>query len=82
MLVSTFNNKIKNLSKKSIIFSVFLFLILCVSIDSNAQKRKVLNLPSYDQQPYHFGFILGINHMLFTVKPVDNKSSFMQFLKD
>lgn len=72
MLVSTFNNKIKKLSKKLTLFSVFFFLILCVSVNSHAQKRKVLNLPSYDQQPYHFGFILGINHMLFTIKPVDN----------
>lgn len=72
MLNSTFNNKINKLSKKSIIFSVFLFLTLCVSVNSNAQRRKVLNLPSYDQQPYHFGFILGINHMLFTIKPTDN----------
>lgn len=36
-----------------------------------AQKRKVLNLPTYDNSDYHFGFILGINHMLFTVKPVE-----------
>ncbi len=72
MLVSTFNNKIIKLSKKSIIFSVFLLLILGLTFTANAQKRKVLNLPSYDQNQYHFGFILGINHMLFTIKPVDN----------
>ncbi len=46
--------------------------MLAITLDSNAQKRKVLNLPSYDENPYHFGFILGINHMLFTVKPMDN----------
>ena len=37
-----------------------------------AQKRKVLNMPAYDLKPYRFGFILGINHMLFSVKPIDN----------
>ncbi len=46
--------------------------MLIASISSNAQKRKVLNLPTYDEDPYHFGFILGINHMLFSVQPVDN----------
>lgn len=45
-----------------------------MSFEAKAQKRKVLNLQNYDNQPYHFGFILGINHMLFTVKPVSNLS--------
>ncbi|MEI6061507.1 MAG: hypothetical protein WCR72_12420 [Bacteroidota bacterium] len=25
------------------------------------------NKPDYDLQPYHFGFLLGINEMLFTI---------------
>jgi hypothetical protein len=29
-------------------------------------------MPNYDQKPYRFGFILGVNQMLFSVKPVDN----------
>ena len=72
MIISTFNNKKFKLSKRLIIFSAFLFFLLSVSINTNAQKRKVLNLPTYDQQQYHFGFILGINHMLFSVQPVAN----------
>jgi hypothetical protein len=60
------------LSKKSTIFSGLLLLLLAVTLNSNAQRRKVLNLPSYDQDQYHFGFILGINNLLFTVKPVAN----------
>lgn len=36
--------------------------------ESSAQKAKVRNLPAYDLAPYHFGFILGMNEMLFTVK--------------
>ncbi len=51
-----------------------MFALLIVSNDTNAQRRKVLNLPTYDQSQYHFGFILGINHLLFTIKPVDNLS--------
>jgi hypothetical protein len=72
MLFSTFNIKKFKLSNRLIIFSAFLFLLLSVSNNTNAQRRKVLNLPTYDQQQYHFGFILGINHMLFSIKPVDN----------
>ncbi len=28
-----------------------------------------MNLPKYDYAPYHFGFTIGLNQMLFTVKP-------------
>lgn len=45
---------------------------MAFGFNSYAQKRKVLNLPEYDQQPYHFGFILAANNMLFAIKPVDN----------
>ncbi len=65
--------KFETLLKKSIIaFLAVLFLMVLLSEDVQAQKRKVLNLPSYDQAPYHFGFILGLNQMLFTVKPIEN----------
>ncbi len=46
--------------------------MLMATINSNAQRRKVNNLPTYDENLYHFGFILGVNHMLFTVKTVDD----------
>ncbi len=62
------------MSKKSIIFSVLVLLLIAVTIDTNAQRRKVLNLPAYDEDPKHFGFIIGMNHLLFTIKPVDNMS--------
>lgn len=32
-----------------------------------AQQRKILNLPSYDNERYHYGFILGYNQMLLSV---------------
>lgn len=60
------------MSKKPIIIIAFLLVLLSFAIDGNAQKRKVLNLPTYDESPYHFGFILGINHMLFAVQTVDD----------
>lgn len=55
----------------TIVISLILLLIV-VQADAYAQKRKVQNLPSYDLAPYHFGFILGLNQMLFSVKPVEN----------
>lgn len=61
--------------KKAIIIITSLFVLTSTfSFEAMAQKRKILNLQTYDMQPYHFGFILGINHMLFSVRPVSNLS--------
>lgn len=63
-------------NKTIIISALLLAILLSASVDSQAQRRKVLNLPTYDDsQLFHFGFILGINHMLFTVNTVDDLPS-------
>ncbi len=52
-------------------FIVFSFLFLLFSADSLfAQKQKILNLPKYDRQRFHFGFILGINKTDFVIDRV------------
>ncbi|HRY33292.1 MAG TPA: porin family protein [Bacteroidales bacterium] len=52
--------------------SPILLIILLISSwsDVAAQRRTPENLPKYDLAPYHFGFILGLNQMHFTVKNV------------
>lgn len=40
--------------------------------DLNAQKKGPLNMPYYDNEPYHYGFILGYNQMLLSMNYVDN----------
>jgi hypothetical protein len=45
-----------------------LFLLLCFTGRAYSQSKQVPNKPDYDNAPYHFGFLLGINEMLFTVK--------------
>ena len=61
--------------KKIFIALAILVGTLFIVNSSWAQQRKVLNLPTYDQNPYHFGFILAGNQMLFSIKTVDNMSS-------
>ena len=39
-----------------------------------AQRDKVMNLKTYNQQPYHFGFILALNQMNFTLRAIDSLS--------
>lgn len=44
-------------------------MLLSPAAAVHGQSRKVMNLPKYDYAPYHFGFTIGLNQMLFTVKP-------------
>lgn len=47
-----------------------LVLLLSVAATSQAQRRVQLNLPKYDLKKYHFGFILGVNQMFFSMDRV------------
>lgn len=58
------------MKKITLSFVSVVLLLMAFSVDATAQKRKVLNLQDYDEAPYHFGFILGLNQMFFSVKPV------------
>lgn len=60
------------MKRKLIILLSLIAFIFIVADSASAQKKKVLNLQHYDEEPYHFGFILGLNQMFFSVKPVDN----------
>ena len=49
---------------------IVLCILLCLLLSGNilAQAEKVMNLPKFDLDPYHFGFILGYNQMFFNIK--------------
>ena len=57
--------------KATIIAATIIIAALLFNKQAFAQKRKVYNMPSYDEQLFHPGFFLGINQMLFTVKTID-----------
>ncbi len=57
--------------KREVLITLFLMLFLSFSAGVQAQNVE-LNLQGYNEQPYHFGFILGMNTMNFSVKPIDN----------
>ena len=60
-----------------VIFTVF--ILLFPSAGLFGQKKKVHNLPAYDIAPYHFGFTLGMNQMLFTIKPMPDINTKMYY---
>ncbi len=55
---------------KKIGFLIIVACLIAFSSASFAQSRSVQNMPTYDFSKYHFGFILAINQMHFTIKPV------------
>lgn len=59
----------KNIIKSLICICALIFMAPNIL---NAQSRGPLNMPRYDDEPYHFGFILGYNQMLFSIDYIDN----------
>ena len=53
--------------KKAVFIAFFLILVFFGSSGTQAQGRTVLYLHNYDEAPYHFGFLLGMNYMTYNV---------------
>lgn len=53
-------------------FLICICFIICMIPNAlNAQSKKPLNMPLYDEEPYHFGAILGYNQMMFSMNYKD-----------
>ena len=57
--------------------TIIFLLILSVSFvsETQAQSRKIIYLQNYDNAPYHFGFLLGVNYMTYNVTLQENYQS-------
>jgi hypothetical protein len=52
------------------IIATLLISTLCIPFSGKSQRMVVLNMPNYDHEYlFHFGFVLGANHSLLTIKP-------------
>ncbi|MBN1651376.1 MAG: PorT family protein [Bacteroidales bacterium] len=60
------------LKRNQIFRAVFILLGLLYFNASWSQQSKVKNLLTFDDKPYHFGYLLGVNQMLFTIKTDQN----------
>ena len=47
-------------------------LIFVTVAFQNSMGQRIINMPSYDESPYHFGFILAVNEMHFVIDPKEN----------
>ncbi len=45
-------------------------MLTATVVPVQAQRRVVHYLPKYEQEPYHFGFLLAYNSMMYTIKTV------------
>lgn len=58
--------------KKALKISAITLFVMALCMPAIAQRRTIMYLPKYDQEPYHFGFLLGYNQMSYTIKTVEN----------
>jgi hypothetical protein len=57
--------------KKSIYILFLIFLAVAINPDKgSAQRFGVPNMPTYDNDKFHFGFVLGGNLSYVTIKPI------------
>jgi hypothetical protein len=59
------------LKKALKIFAIALMLSVMV-VPAQAQRRTIHYLANYENEPYHFGFLLAYNQMMYSVKTVEN----------
>ena len=41
-------------------------------VPAQAQRRVIHYLPNYENEPYHFGFLLAYNQMMYTIKTIED----------
>lgn len=58
--------------KKALKIIAVTLLLIAAVVPTQAQRRVIHYLPKYEQEPYHFGFLLAYNQMMYTVKTVED----------
>jgi len=51
---------------------IIVVLLLLVNLSYAQRRIRIENLPGYDLKKYHFGFVLGLNQMDFSIKPIED----------
>ena len=64
--------------KKALKILFVAILIAAAVAPAQAQRRVIRYLPNYENEPYHFGFLLAYNQMMYTIKTVENYQNIPQ----
>ncbi len=51
---------------------ILLVLTVFLVYPARSQRSVVLNMPHYDDELFHFGFVLGLNQSFVSVRPIDD----------
>jgi hypothetical protein len=58
------------------IYSIPAHLVLILALPACLLgQQRVPNMPNYDNERFHFGFVLGANQTMLTLRPIDDLSS-------
>ena len=58
---------------------MFVALLIAAAVaPAQAQRRTIRYLPNYENEPYHFGFLLAYNQMMYTIKTVEDYQNIPQ----
>lgn len=69
--MSLLNFKLLVVKRAYQIIIAIILMVGCMT-PAVAQRRTVTYLPKYESEPYHFGFILGMNTMYYDIHTIDN----------
>ena len=58
--------------KKALKILAVALLLAAKVVPAQAQRRVVHYLPTYENEPYHFGFLLATGSMSYTIKTIEN----------
>lgn len=64
--------------KKTLRILAVMLLLAVTVVPAQAQRRVVHYLPKYEQEPYHFGFLLAFNQMSYTIKTIEGYQNIPQ----
>ena len=64
--------------KKALKITIIVLFLTALFVPAQAQRRVVHYLPNYENEPYHFGFLLAYNQMSYTVKTIKNYQNIPQ----
>ncbi len=54
------------------ILPLLLGLIVLFPYQARSQRNVVLNMPRYDDELFHFGFVLAVNQSFVTIQPISD----------
>ena len=73
-----YNNQNKTTLNRTLKILIVSLLLSAAIVPVQAQRRTLYYLANYENEPYHFGFLLAYNQMMYTIKTIENYQNIAQ----